>query len=260
MSDAAIVRLFPAPTQERAAQGDAATDALSDDDLAALYDAPRRTPWLRVNFVSSADGAATVQGLSAGLGDDADHRVFDLLRRFCDVVVVGAGTVRAEGYGPMRVDRASQRARAAAGLGEQPVFAVVSAGLDLDPADPLFADAPVRPIVVTAETAAPEKRAALVAVADVLVCGVDRVDPAAMVAALAERGLTRIHCEGGPHLFGDLVATGAVDELCLTLSPLLVAGTASRIATGAAPEVPVELELAHVLRSGDTLLLRYVRR
>ncbi|ERK69502.1 pyrimidine reductase family protein [Leifsonia aquatica] len=249
MSDAAIGRLFPAPAQ----------DALSDDELSALYDLPTRSPWVRVNFVSSVDGAATVQGLSAGLGGDADHRVFDLLRRLCDVVVVGAGTVRAEGYGPMRVDRASQRARVAAGLTDQPVFALVSAGLDLDPASRIFTDAPVRPIVITAETAPAEKRDALAAVADVLVCGVDRVDPAAMVAALAERGLGRIHCEGGPHLFGDVIAAGAVDELCLTVSPTLVAGTASRIATGATPEVPPELRLAHVLQSESTLLLRYVR-
>ncbi|WP_349867424.1 pyrimidine reductase family protein [Leifsonia sp. WHRI 6310E] len=249
MSDAAIGRLFPAPAQ----------DALSDADLTALYDLPTRSPWVRVNFVSSVDGAATVQGLSAGLGGDADHRVFDLLRRLCDVVVVGAGTVRAEGYGPMRVDRASQRARVAAGLTEQPVFALVSAGLDLDPAGPIFTDAPVRPIVVTTETAPAEKGDALAAVADVLVCGVDRVDPAAMVAALAERGLARIHCEGGPHLFGDLITAGSVDELCLTVSPELVAGTASRIATGATPPVPRELRLAHVLQSESTLLLRYVR-
>ncbi|MFF2053278.1 pyrimidine reductase family protein [Leifsonia sp. NPDC058194] len=255
MSDAAIGRLFPVPASDAAAQG-----ALTDDELVALYDAPTRSPWVRVNFVSSVDGAATVQGLSAGLGDDADHRVFDLLRRLCDVVVVGAGTVRAEGYGPMRVDRAAQHARVAAGLAEQPVFAIVSAGLDLDPGSPIFTDAPVRPIVVTAGTSPQAKRDALGSVADVLVCGVDRVDTAAMVAALAERGLVRIHCEGGPHLFGDLIAAEAVDELCLTVSPSLVAGTASRIATGAMPTAPVGLELAHVLRSGDTLLLRYVRR
>ncbi|GIT80374.1 hypothetical protein LLS1_20430 [Leifsonia sp. LS1] len=249
MSDPAIGRLHPLP----------AADALTDADLTALYDDPRRAPWVRVNFVSSLDGAATVQGLSAGLGGDADHRVFDLLRRLCDVVVVGAGTVRAEGYGAMRVDRAAQRAREGAGLAAHPVFAIVSAHLDLDPGSAVFTDAPVRPLVVTTEAAPQRQREALAAVADVLVCGVDRVDPAAMVAALADRGLARIHCEGGPHLFADLIAAGVVDELCLTVSPLLVAGTASRIAAGATPDVPLELGLAHVLHADGTLLLRYVR-
>jgi riboflavin biosynthesis pyrimidine reductase len=232
MTEPAIGRLFPLPS----------ADKLSDAEIAALYDKPLHSPWLRVNFVSSLDGAATVDGLSGGLGDDADHRVFDLLRRICDVVVVGAGTVRAEGYGAMRVDAAAQTARRTAGLTDHPVFALVSAGLDLDP-----------------ERADPGRRDALAAVADVVVCGVDRVEPALLVRELAGRGLSRIHCEGGPHLFGDLISAGAVDELCLTLSPALAAGSAPRIATGAAAAAPVGMRLAHVLGSGSTLLLRYVR-
>jgi riboflavin biosynthesis pyrimidine reductase len=249
MTEPAIGRLFPLPS----------ADELSDVEIAALYDEPLRSPWLRVNFVSSLDGAATVDGLSGGLGDDADHRVFDLLRRICDVVVVGAGTVRTEGYGAMRVDAAAQAARRTAGLTDHPVFALVSAGLDLDPASPVFQDAPLRPIVATTERADPDRRDALAAVADVVVCGVDRVEPALLVRELAGRGLSRIHCEGGPHLFGDLIAAGAVDELCLTLSPALAAGSAPRIATGAAPAAPAGMRLAHVLGSGSTLLLRYVR-
>jgi riboflavin biosynthesis pyrimidine reductase len=81
----------------------------------------------------------------------------------------------------------------------------------------------------------------------------------ALVRALQDRGLNRIHCEGGPHLFGDLVAASAIDELCLTLSPRLEAGTASRIATGESPIAPVGLRLAHTLVAGDTVLLRYLR-
>lgn len=249
MSDPAIARLFPLPAGEE----------LSDQQIAALYDAPTRSPWVRVNFVTSVDGAATVDGLSGGLGGKADHRVFDLLRRLCDVVVVGAGTVRAEGYGPMRVDAASQRARLEADLTAHPVFAIVSGRLELDPESPIFQDAPERPIVLTSAAAPVDRRDALARVADVLVCGDDRVDPVASVAALADRGLARIQCEGGPHFFGDIIAAGVVDELCLTVSPVLAAGDASRIATGAAPATPVELELAHILHSEGTLLLRYVR-
>ena len=250
MSEPSIARLFPLPGEE----------GLGDEQLLALYGDVPHTPWLRVNFVSSLDGAATQQGLSGGLSNDADRRVFDLLRRLCDVVVVGAGTVRAEGYGAMRVDEASQRARSAAGLSAHPVFAVISASLDLDPASPLFREAPERPIVVTTEIARADTKEALSEVADVEVCGRDRVEPERLVRLLSERGLTRIHCEGGPHLFGDLIAAGAVDELCLTLSAKLEAGSATRIAAGASPIVPAELGLAHVLQSGDTLLLRYVRR
>lgn len=250
MTEPAIGRLFPLPS----------APALTDGQLAALYDRPRRSPWVRVNFVSSADGAATVDGLSGALGGDADRRVFDLLRRLCDVVVVGAGTVRAEGYGPMQVDEPSQSARAEAGLTPHPVFAIVSARLDLDPQGPIFRDAPERPIVITSAAAPADRRRALAPVADVLVCGTDRVDPALAVAALADRGLARIHCEGGPHLFADLIAAGAADELCVTVSPVLAGGDAPRIATGAAPAAPVGMDLAHVLHADDgTLLLRYVR-
>ena len=250
MTDAAITRVHPLP----------AAEGLGDEDIAALYsEGSDLTPWLRVNFVSSADGAATQQGLSGGLSGAADQRVFAILRRLCDVIVVGAGTVRAEGYGAMRVDEASVRWREAHGFSAHPVFAVVSASLDLDPASELFAEAPERPIILTTELSRPDAREALGEVADVIVCGRERVQPEVLVERLAERGLVRIHCEGGPRLFGDLVAAGVFDELCLTISPVLEAGPSFRIATGASPILPVGLRLAHTLVSGDTLLLRYLR-
>lgn len=250
MSEAAIDRLLPLPAEE----------GIGDRQIAELYSDGAGNPWLRVNFVSSIDGAATRQGLSGGLSDDADHRVFDILRRLCDVVLVGAGTVRVEGYGPMRVDALSQRTRRDSGLTAHPVFAIVSASLDLDPGSPIFRDAPERPIIVTTELSRPDTREALAEVADVMVCGEVRVEPALLLDKLTARGLTRIHCEGGPHLFGDLIATGVVDELCLTVGSTLEAGAASRIAAGAAPILPLGMRLAHVLRAGDTLLLRYVKR
>ncbi|MFF1573220.1 pyrimidine reductase family protein [Leifsonia sp. NPDC058292] len=250
MTDATIARIFPLPSEE----------GLGDDGIASLYsDGTEGLPWVRVNFVSSIDGAATQQGLSAGLSDAADRRVFAILRRLCDVVLVGAGTVRAEGYSAMRVDDASERARVAAGLTPHPVFAIVSASLDLDPASPIFQQAPERPIVFTTSLSRPDTREALAEVADVEICGRDRVEAGAMVKILAERGLGRIHCEGGPHLFGDLIASGELDELCLTVSPRLEAGVASRISTGASPIAPVGMRLAHTLVSGSTLLLRYVK-
>ncbi len=228
---------------------DAASD-LDDDALVAVL----REPVLRVNFVSSVDGAATRDGLSGGLGAAADRRYFELLRRVADVVLVGAGTVRAEGYGPMRVSDASVAWREAHGLTPHPVFAIVSGSLDLDPASRIFTEAPIRPIVVTTPGRGP-----FAEIADVVESGVgERIDAAAAIEALRARGLARILCEGGPHLFGSLLAADVVDELCVTLEPSLEAGESRRIAAGILP-APRELELVHVLRSGSTLLLRYAR-
>lgn len=233
---------------------------LSDDALTALYSrADRSLPWLRVNFVSSVDGAATVDGVSGALGDDADHRVFDLLRELCDVVIVGAGTVRGEGYGPMVLPKQSVDRRVSRGLPPHPVFAIVSNRLDLDPASRIFTAAPVRPIVVTTDAAPRDRRNALAAVADLVIAGESQLDPSVLVSSLADRALTQQHCEGGPSLFGTLLAAGVVDELCLTVSPYLVAGDAGRIITGAAGS-PRELSLGQVLASADTLLLRYELR
>lgn len=233
---------------------------LSDEEILALYTVPDRSiPWLRVNFVSSVDGAATADGLSAGLGSEADRRVFDLLRRLCDVVVVGAGTVRAEGYGPMRVGPLAADWRVEHGLAEHPIFAIVSASLNLDPALRIFTDAPVRPIVVTVEDAPSERMTSLSGVADVLVAGRSTVDTAAMRRMLAERGLLQVHSEGGPQLFGDLIRDDSVDELCLTISPTLEGPGAARIVTGPTAHTRRGLDLAHVLSSDGTLLLRYVR-
>lgn len=250
MTEPAITRVLPQPS---------AVD-LTDDDIAELYASPAGVGvWARVNFVSSLDGSATQNGRSAGLSDGADKRVFDLLRTLCDVVVVGAGTVRTEGYGPMRVEASAVRRREAAGLAPQPVFALVSATLDLDPASPIFTAAPVRPIIVTGTAAPADRKKALEQVADVLVCGEARADTSQMLRELGRRGLSRVHCEGGPHLFGAMVADGAVDELCLTLSAQLEGGDGRRITDGAFPPAPLAMSLAHVLASDDTLLLRYLR-
>lgn len=243
-SDDALIRLAGSP------------DALADDEIAELYAVPDRSKsWLRVNFVSSLDGAATHDGRSGGLGSPADRRVFDLLRRLADVIVVGAGTVRVEGYRGMRLDDGSAAWRVAHGLAAQPVFAVVSARLDLDPA--IFTGNPVRPLVLTGTAAPAGKRAALAEVADVIDCGETRVDSRLMLDALAERGLTQVHSEGGPHLLGTMIEEGTIDELCLTLSPRLEGGIARRITDGHAA-TPTDMTLAHVLVADDgTLLLRH---
>ena len=237
---ARIDRLWPDPAEN-----------LDDDEILGLGE-----PGVRVNFISSVDGAATTGGLSGGLGDAADKRRFELLRRAADVVVVGAGTVRAEGYGPLRVSAQSARWRGEHDMPEHPVFAIVSGSLDLDPASRIFTEAPVRPIVVTTERATGMD--AFAEVADVIVVGAEHADLGEMLAALTERGLTRVLCEGGPSLFGSLLAVDRVDELYLTVAPRLEAGDAPRISTGDIP-APRELTLKTVLRSDDTLLLTYGR-
>jgi riboflavin biosynthesis pyrimidine reductase len=253
MSDALLERVW-------SRSGSTGWDS-GDFDVLSWYEehVPAAGPWLRVNFVASIDGAVTVDGLSAGLGSEADRRVFDLLRVPCDVVVVAAGTVRAEGYGPLVVDEYHADLRSRLGFAPQPRFGIVSRSLDLDPDDRIFRDAPTRPLVLTTRSADRARRDALARVADVVECGDEQVDGIELRTQLDDRGLRRVHSEGGPALFGALIRSGAVDEVCLTVAPLLAGGSAGRISSGDAPDVPVELALAHVVQSEGTLLLRYGR-
>ncbi|MFL5259170.1 MAG: pyrimidine reductase family protein [Hyphomicrobiales bacterium] len=249
MNDATISRVWP--SREAA--------VLDDEQLAECYTVKdRNRQSVRVNFVASIDGAATDHGLTGGLSGQADKRVFGLLRRLSDVILVGAGTVRAEGYGAMRLDPASVELRRASGLADQPVFAIVSAMLGLDPESPIFTQAPVRAIVVTVGASSHIKKQALSRVADVIVCGEERLDVRAMLDAFAQRGLRQVLCEGGPMLFGTLLDADCVDELCLTISPLIEAGDAQRIVTGT-PERARRMVLHHVLVSDGTLILGYLR-
>ena len=225
---------------------------LDDARLAEFYAYPEdlAAPYVRVNFVTSLDGAASVEGRSGGLGSTADRKVFGLLRELADVVLAGAGTVRGEDY---RGARRPTRGRAT-----PPPIAVVTGSADLDPASRLFTDTKVPPIVLTLGSAPRERRERLAAAgADVVV--LERLTPDVLLAELARRGLYRVLCEGGPMLFGELVAADAVDELCLTVAPLLAAGTASRIAHGRPGTPPRRMELAGALHEDGNLLLRYRR-
>ncbi len=231
----------------------------SREELLERYRLPdRETPRVRVNFISSLDGAATVGGLSGGLNNPDDKLVFDTLRLLCDVILVGAGTVRAEGYGGIRFSAEDAAWRERHGLRPQPPVAVVSARLELPPTHPVFLDAPTRPIVVTHGAAPPPRRRELAAVAHVLVCGTDEVDVTLVRQALAERGLPQILCEGGPNLLGSFVAADAVDEFCLTLSPGLEGGVAGRVARGVV-QTARRMRLLHAFASSDMLFLRYAR-
>lgn len=204
---------------------------ISDDDWFAAYALPdRNTPRVRVNFVTSADGAVTLDGRSGALGGAGDRALMRVLRTLSDVVLVGAGTVRTEGYGGLNLPTRLVEWRLAQGLPAAPRIAIVSDTLHLDPEQSVFQKAELRPLVLTHAAAPAHARKALAEVADVVDCGKTHVEPARLVAELSGRGLTQILCEGGPGLFGTLLDADAADEVCLTVSPTLVAGTAPRIA------------------------------
>ncbi|MBE1488136.1 pyrimidine reductase family protein [Plantactinospora soyae] len=240
-----ITRLWPAPT----------ATSLDDEELIALY--PRgQGPRLRMNFVASIDGAVEVEGHSEGLSGKPDKRVFGLLRMLCDALVVGAGTLRHEGYRAVRLNEPRRAWRREQGLAEYPTLVVVSLALNLDPESAVFADAPVRPVVLTsAHATAP---AGLADVAELVRVGDDRVDLTAGLAELHRRGHRQLLCEGGPHLFGSLTAADLVDEVCLTVAPLVTGPGAGRITAGPTTELR-GMALRHVLTVQDSLMLRYTR-
>ncbi len=189
---------------------------------------------VRVNFVSSADGAVTFSGHSGGLGGETDRALLHVLRAMADVLVVGAGTVRAEGYGGLGMSEADVAWRRERGLTDAPVLAVVSNRLDLAPDHEVFHRADGRTLVLTHDGVPAGQVAALSEVADVVACGRERVDLGIAVAHLEALGLRQILSEGGPHLFGSMLEADLVDEACLTISPRFVAGDAARIAASGA--------------------------
>ncbi|MBJ6640909.1 pyrimidine reductase family protein [Streptomyces sp. DHE7-1] len=235
-------------------------------ELAAAYAYPEPAagaprPWLRANMVSTLDGAAQHEGRSQPISSAADMRVFGTLRALADVIVVGAQTVRQEGYRPARARAEFAAARRAAGQGPAPAVAVVSAGLELDFSLPLFTSPLVPTVILTGAAAAPDRVAAAEkAGARVVVAGEGTgVDPARAVSALAGLGYTRLLTEGGPTLLGQMVAAGVLDELCLTVSPMLTAGDAQRIAGGPSLSAPRRFGLVSLLEEEGFLFSRYRR-
>lgn len=214
---------------------------------------------VRMNFVSSADGAVTLDGRSGGLGGARDRALMRVLRTLCDVVMVGAGTVRAEGYGGLNLPEEHLRHRESLGLSRVPRMAIVSSSLGLDPEMSVFAKAEDRPLVITHAASPADTRAALEEVADVLVCGETEVRLDLALEALAGRGLARVLCEGGPTLFGSLLEADLVDEVCLTVSPQFVAGHEPRIAHSPRPVPRKYLPAPPLVDDEGFVFLRYLR-
>lgn len=233
-------------------------DAPDDDALAAAYAWPAQVtdgPVVRANMVTSLDGAMSVDGRSAGLGSDGDQRIFAVLRDLADVLLVGAGTIRAEGYGGIRLDSGRLARRHRWGLGAAPRVAVVTGGFlaaDLG----IFTDSETPPLVVT--TAAGADRMAGHR-ASIVQAGADHVDLALMVRKLAGLGLHRVLCEGGPGLLGGLVDADLLDELCLTSSPQTVGGPTTTMLGGIRLTAPVRWELRSLHLEQGNLFSRYGR-
>lgn len=234
------------------------------DDVSALVAAEERPPppdrpWLLVNMIASLDGAVTVEGRSGGLARPADKAMFTALRSIADVVLAGAGTVRAERYGPARSSDEVRAARRARGQAEAPRIAVVSRSLDLDLDAPLFVE-PAEPTIVITCADPPERAIDRVReVAEVIVCGERSVDLVTAMAELRARGVEVITCEGGPHLNGDLLLADVIDEWALSVAPLLVGGDARRSTAGPLLPDPAELRLDRLLEGDGLLVGRWLR-
>jgi riboflavin biosynthesis pyrimidine reductase len=232
-------------------------DEVTLDHLAEMYAYPPGGA-VRANMVSTLDGAVTVDGRSDPISGPPDKYMFGFLRALADVVVVGAGTARAEGYGPGRSRAEFAHLRESAEQFDAPVMAVVTRTGELDPTSDLFTKARNRSIVVTCSAAKADQLQALREVADVIVTGDETVDLVTGMSQLADRGLSRILCEGGPHLLGDLTAAGRLDELAWAISPQLAGGASHRImVTNSIVQQSMQLHSLH--EDGGFLFSHYVR-
>jgi riboflavin biosynthesis pyrimidine reductase len=214
-------------------------------------------PSVRLNMIASIDGGTTSSGVSRGLGGPADHELFFVLRSVADVIVVGAGTARAEGYGPSRLPASLWDARARRGQAPLPPIAVLTRSCRLDWEDPFFSGATARPIVITVSEATAADRARAAEVADVIVAGSREVELERALDSLGERGARFVLVEGGPSVNGQLALAGLLDELCLTVSPQLLSGDSKRILGGPPLSDPMRLELASICEQDDFVFLRF---
>lgn len=241
------------------------------DELLAAYQVDRSPlgdrPWVLANMVSSIDGSTAAGGRVGALSSPADRQLFLDLRSVADFVLVGAETVRRERYGPVRLRPELRTRRSEMGLSPTPRLAVVSGSLDLDLDLPFLseahADAP--PVVLTTASAPTTRRATLAGVAEVVEAGDDELDVALALRLLRQRGARVVLCEGGPTLLGWLFAASVVDELCLTVAPMVggdplpVTVRPSPSESPPAPGSPslTPARLAHAIARGDDVFLRY---
>jgi riboflavin biosynthesis pyrimidine reductase len=212
-------------------------------------------PWVIVNFVTSVDGATTVDGGSTQLGDDEDQAVFQALRAVPDVILVGASTVIVEDYRPVSLDETRREWRAARGMSPVPKLAIVSGTMSLDVDQRVFSDSEFKPLVLTGPNANPGRLALLGDAADVKI--LLELNPKSILESLAPAGIVLL--EGGPTLTGQFALAGLIDELNLTVSPALVGGDSSRLVGKVSVKPPFGMRLVRVVTGERMLFLRYLR-
>jgi riboflavin biosynthesis pyrimidine reductase len=238
-----------------------ASDAF--DDVLTPYLEVDRTPagacWVLANMVASLAGSAAAGGRVGSLSSSADAELFRALRTVADVVLVGAETVRREGYGPVRLPEERQVWRRARSMAPLPPLAIVTRSLDLDFASTAFTEPASPTLTVTCAAAPADGLARARAAGEVVVAGDERVEIDVALAALADRGHRVVLCEGGPRLLGQLAADDLLDELCLTMSPV-VGGDPLPIALVPDGAPFRRFGLDHVLvDDDDAVFLRYTR-
>ncbi|MDT7573088.1 MAG: hypothetical protein QOE05_3262 [Actinomycetota bacterium] len=234
-----------------------------ETDMESVYDgtlgpAPDDRPHVTVNMVASVDGGTAVEGRTGVLSSPPDRVIFRLLRSLADVVLVGAETVRAEGYGTVKASDEIQARRTARGQSPAAALAIVTRSLQLDWSSRLFTEPTQRPFVIAPADADPEALRAAEEVATVVRAGTGSVDLREALRQLRqEHDVLRVLCEGGPTLNTQL-AHGLLDQLCLTVSPQLVGGGSKTILANVALDAPLDLTLGSALVAGSELFLRYL--
>ncbi|HEX4467622.1 MAG TPA: dihydrofolate reductase family protein [Solirubrobacteraceae bacterium] len=230
-------------------------------DLLARAGSGAKRPYTILNMASTVDGRASLGGRSGAIGDRTDRELFHALRASVDAVIAGAGTVRVERYGRIIPDADTRRRRVERGLSEEPLACIVSGRVSLAPDTPLLNEPDAHVVLITpSESSLPETAAQI----DYVRARRDGLlDLPAAMQELGERlGVRTLLCEGGPHLNGQLLLNGLVDELFLSFSPKLAGGEdatgeALRIVAGVEFASPLALQLISVLESASTLFLRY---
>ena len=226
--------------------------------LAVDRSQPRHECWVTGHMVAGLDGTSAVGGRVGPLSTRPDQQLFVRLRQIADVVLVGAETVRREGYHPVALSAEARAQRREAGKPETPSIAIVSRSLEFDWSLPVFTEAPEHSpaLIITNAVADPGRLADAERVADVIVAGEEEVDPAAALRLLAQRGHRVVLCEGGPTWLGEIVAADRLDELCVTVSPMM---GGDRFPLSVTPEGAgvTAFELKHAMLEDSTLFLRY---
>ncbi|MCP3853453.1 MAG: pyrimidine reductase family protein [Actinomycetia bacterium] len=245
-------RLFPEPA-----------DSVDPVDIYAadVRTPPAHRPWVLVNMIQSLDGGTAVNGLSGSLGGPADLAVFRAIRAIPDVIVVGAATARQESYKPPNLAGPLAEMRAHRGQAPAPRLAVMSRSATFSPDQAWLepTDDGGKPFLIVPVDAPAHRLEALADRVEIIEAGSGSVDLAAALGELGRQGAEIVLSEGGPSVNGQLVAHDLVDEVCLSLSPALVAGRSRRIAHGDEPDLIRRFQLTRVLTADDLLFFRYVR-